>query len=267
MFCAYCGKVAPLTREHIIPASLYRVQKELGDKVIGWNEAAGKVVGSEHQIRDVCEKCNGGQLSELDAYGLKLLTASGFLTKNYTALTADLEFDYHKFARWLLKLSFNSARASGRDKELFESLIPYMLLDKGRPSKSQVAIVAGLAAPIKVSELSGGYEALRELADATGRINPLFIRLAFAGQRNDNFTLRVVMFGPLMFFILLYPPNISAGLASISLKKFIKGTKGLKFLKPESSRLWLDAGSRTWVDYYTPQVEKIAAGGFDHSYK
>ncbi len=38
-----------------------------------------------------------------------------------------LDYDYHLLKRWLLKMSYNSARMSGSDVPLFRHLIPYIM--------------------------------------------------------------------------------------------------------------------------------------------
>lgn len=169
MICAYCKQEASATREHVIPAFIYRFQKQSEASVIGWNEVAKKMVGGEHQVKDVCETCNGGVLSALDAYGKEFLNSNGFLTQNYTALSADLTYDYDQLARWLLKISFNSTRIDRGHSHLFEKFIPFILNGAPAPSKADFAIVATLAAPVPIDELNGDYEVLHSLAGLTAR--------------------------------------------------------------------------------------------------
>lgn len=261
MICAYCRQDATATREHVIPAFIYRFQKELEKNVIGWNEAAKKMVGGEHQVKDVCRTCNGGVLSNLDAFGKKFLITNGFLTQNYTKREADLTYDYNQLVRWLLKISFNSTRTNSDHTHLFEKFIPYILEGTPSPKKTDFAVVATLAAPVTTEELGGDYQALQALADESGRVNPFFMRISYGPNRYETFTLRVVMFGPLLFFLLMYVPGVPTGLASNETKRLLKKFPNLTLLQPSTTRAFLKANSTTWLDYSTAQFDRMNALG------
>lgn len=261
MICAYCKKDAPATREHVIPAFIYRFQKELQAKVIGWNEVANKMVGGEHQVKDVCEKCNGGVLSSLDAYGKEFLIANGFLTQNYIHRRAELSYDYDRLVRWLLKISFNSTRTDQGHVHLFEKFIPYILNGSPSPQKIDFAVLATLAAPVTTEKLNGQYKVFDDLANGSGVVNPFLMRISYGPNQYETFTLRVIMFGPLTFFMLMYVPGVSAGEASIETKRLFKKFSNLTQLKPGTTKAFLTASSTTWLDYYTPQVDRVNALG------
>jgi len=97
--CKYCGKERKLTREHIVPAYMYDFQKELEIKVTGWNEVAGKMVGGELKIKDVCAVCNNGVLSELDDYSKNLLQTSGLLVQSYDKEQISFIYNYDLLLR------------------------------------------------------------------------------------------------------------------------------------------------------------------------
>ncbi len=252
MTCAYCKKQAVATREHVIPAFIYRFQKELEGKVIGWNEVAKKMVGSEHQIRDVCEVCNGGVLSELDYYGKNFLISAGFLTQNYSNLDADFTYDYDLLSRWLLKISFNSSRTDRAHSHLFEKFVPYILENSPTPNKNDFAIIATLAAPVKTNDLGDDYKIFRVLAGASGRVNPFLMRIAYGPDNYKTFTLRIVMFGPLIFFLLMFLPGIPVGVCANETKQFLKRTPNTVLLQRKRPRVLLEAGVTTWLEYYAP---------------
>ncbi|GLO12091.1 hypothetical protein PPUJ20028_06720 [Pseudomonas putida] len=264
MICAYCKQEAPATREHVIPAFIYRFQKQLEANVIGWNEVAKKMVGGEHQVKDVCGACNSGVLSSLDAYGKSFLTSNGFLTQNYSKLYAELTFDYDQLARWLLKISFNSTRTDRGHSHLFERFIPFILNGAPAPSKADFAIVSTLAAPLTIKQLKGDYEALQNLADQDGRVNPFFMRIAYGPDTYNTFTLRVVMFGPLTFFLLMYLPGVPAGSIANETKRLLKDMAGLTLLQPGSTKAFLTAGPASWMDYYAAQIMRVKNLGAYH---
>lgn len=261
MICAYCKQDAAATREHVIPAFIYRFQKELENNVIGWNEAAKKMVGGEHQVKDVCRTCNGGVLSNLDAYGKEFLIANGFLTQNYTRREAELTYDYNRLVRWLLKISFNSTRTNRGHTHLFEKFIPYILNGTPSPKKTDFAVVATLAAPVTTEELGDDYQVLQALANGSGRVNPFFMRISYGPNRYETFTLRVVMFGPLTFFLPMYVPGVPAGIASNETKRLFKDIPNLTLLQPSTTKAFLKASSTTWLDYYTAQFGRVNALG------
>ncbi|MGB6212076.1 hypothetical protein [Pseudomonas mandelii] len=260
VICAYCKQETTPTREHVIPAFLYRFQKELESNVVGWNEVAEKMIGGEQTVRDVCQICNGLKLSLLDDYGKKLLTENCILKQNYDKLSLDFNHNYEFLARWLLKISFNSSRTDNAHAHLFEKFIPFMLDGKNPPAKNEIVIIGSLAAPLLVDELQGDYEVFRGLAGACGRINPFFVRIGYGPNNFKSYTLRIVMFGPLLFSILMFMPGTSAGVASIETKQLLKQLlpEGA-LLSSKRSRALLKPGKATWVDYYGAQVTRVRA--------
>lgn len=260
VICAYCKKETLPTREHVIPAFLYRSQKEFESKVVGWNEVAEKMVGGEQTVRDVCQACNGVKLSFLDDYGKKLLTDNNMLKQNFDKSFLDFSHNYELLARWLLKISYNSSRTDNAHAHLFEKFVPFILDGINPPAKSEVVIIASLAAPLLAEEIKEDYEIFRILAGAKGRINPFFVRIGYGPKNAEPYTLRIVMFGPLMFSILIFTPGTSAGTASIKTRQFLKqllpeGT----LLSPKRSRALLKPGKTTWLDYYGAQVMRVRA--------
>ena len=68
--CAYCGSSGPLTREYLWPASLHQRLMEANNdpKGLFWLRRANAEIEGEPKLRDVCQACNNGVLSQLDAY-------------------------------------------------------------------------------------------------------------------------------------------------------------------------------------------------------
>jgi hypothetical protein len=102
-----------MTREHVIPR-WYLDPKRNRESTNFLERAPTRWVNSDFVVRDVCQVCNGGSLSQLDEYardtwryGLR----AGDSERDGVVLSAD----YKLLARWLLKVSFNSARAHNTD--------------------------------------------------------------------------------------------------------------------------------------------------------
>jgi hypothetical protein len=114
--CAYCGGPPPLTREHIWPAGFLRRQ----DFGIKFSARAGKTFAGDLVIGDVCETCNNGPLSVLDSHACELYDRR-FGKRIEAGSVVTFTYDYGLLMRWLLKISYNSARSTGRDAELLSS--------------------------------------------------------------------------------------------------------------------------------------------------
>lgn len=107
MYCAFCGKTGPMTKEHIWPKWLH----DSGDYRLKYHSAPDKVLPAEHVIKDVCGECNNGSLSTLDDYAKSL--HHRYFSKGYQTIKKEtFKYDFEKLTKWLLKVSYNSARTS-----------------------------------------------------------------------------------------------------------------------------------------------------------
>lgn len=258
--CAYCKQEGVLTREHVVPAFAYAFQKELESSVIGWNEAAGKMVGGELKIKDVCAACNNGVLSTLDSSGKALLVDSGILTSNFTKLSLMLSHDYDLLARWLLKISYNSSRTDGEHSHLFEKFVPYILGKETTPSRAKISILAYLAGPTYPNEEDRQRPPYAKVIGPTNRFNPFLVRISYGFVRGgNNYTLRLVILGPLVFYMLVFNDSVLPGHAAAAVRHFLKVSPGAVELKPSRGFVELNAGRRSWIDLYENQVNRARA--------
>jgi hypothetical protein len=129
---------SPLTHEHIFPASLDR---EFGKDAARMAEPywidrlEKKMVGGEPTIKDVCRTCNNVVLSQLDEYGLQLYRRYFYRIAEQSDSVL-FEFDYDRLLRWLLKMTYNSARANqASDLEALGRLRAYIIGNKVRPRR------------------------------------------------------------------------------------------------------------------------------------
>ena len=262
--CAYCKQERPATREHVIPAFMYALQKQAGDGIIGWNEVIEKMVGGEAKVKDVCADCNNRVLGELDAYGKDLLSESGLLVHNYLKRSLTLRYDYGLLLRWLLKVSFNSSRTDGAHSHLFEEHIPFILGTVDAPPRYKVGLAAYMASPVVLGQSQVDQEPFRTAARGSKTLNPFLVRICYGFiPGGDVYTLRMNIFGPVVFYMMLFNEGTLPGHAAASLRRFLKMTPGAMELIPTRRFVQLQAGAQTWLDLYAHQVQRVhsIAGG------
>ena len=188
--------------------------------------------------------CNSGPLSVLDSYGKGLLESAGVLVRDYPKIDITIEYDYDQLLRWLLKISFNSSRSDGAHSHLFEKYAKYMLGKGQSPKRSEIAILGYLAAPACID---AGIEKLK---------NPFFVRICY-GETNDFYTLRVVCFGPLYFFILIFQEDVLPGHAAAAIRRMIKTQLGAIELTSNRRMAVLHVGQSSWLDLYAAQAARL----------
>lgn len=258
--CAYCNSEASMTREHVIPGFMYAFQKTIESSVIGWNEVAGKMVPGELKVKDVCATCNHGPLSDLDTYGQGLLAKAGIMVPNYKRLRVCFTFDFHLLARWLLKISFNSSRTDGAHAHLFAGLEPYILGTSAKCPPARFAVISYLAGPTELAESERNRAPFVGLVDSTGRFNPFLVRICYGAMAGaSNYTLRLVILGPLVFYLPMFRPDVLPGHAASAVRQLLKLVVGGSQLKPGQRFIELHSGAKTWIDLYEDQVARVRA--------
>jgi hypothetical protein len=184
--CAYCKKEKKLTKEHIWPASIVR---KLNDRA-RYSSTFKKLVTSDLVIKDVCADCNGGPLSIIDAYGLKLFDK--YFEKDIDIKqTIKFEYDFKLLSRWLLKLSFNSARASKSDYLRLEKYAP-MLIDLELELPNDFSITLDIVEPTIINSK-------KTFKPNTNRI----CSIQFPKDIGDWCTVRLVTINSFYFWILI----------------------------------------------------------------
>ncbi|WP_146109982.1 HNH endonuclease [Salinibacter sp. 10B] len=147
--CAYCGKKGQLSKEHLYPDCLQ--SRRDGDRVYSSNAISDKFVpGSALQIKDVCETCNNGVLSELDQYFCGLYDS--FIDGRTVRSGEQVQFryEYDDLLRWLLKMLYNNARAGKAAKKHVDRLQEYSGYIIGEESiPPEVLLLARLTVPFE----------------------------------------------------------------------------------------------------------------------
>lgn len=144
--CAYCGNNTQLTKEHVIPRWFTALpsDSEVFNARSPINHVSGDIL-----IKDVCQTCNNVKLGELDSYG-KYLYNQFFGEFVYAGETIIFDYDQDLLFRWLLKLSFNSARAHNADTEILSMFVDQMLGKS--PFDQRVRVFVNLVIPSNMDD-------------------------------------------------------------------------------------------------------------------
>lgn len=268
--CAYCQQDRQPTREHVIPAFIYAFQKELEEGIIGWNEVAQRMVGGEGKVKDVCAECNNVVLGQLDTYGKQLLTESGLLVQNYTKTTLSLKYNYSLLLRWLMKISFNSSRMDGVHAPIFSEHIQFMRGLASPPPRHRVAAVLYLARPELLGKSRIASEPFVTIAQGSNLLNPFLVRISYGAQPGENeYLLRLNIFGPAVFYLLFFHDHVLPGHAAAAIRRLLKHIPTGIELGPRRQLVEVSVGEKSWLDLYEPQVARTIAlrglrGQFPH---
>lgn len=253
--CAYCKFDTPPTREHIIPAFIYALGRS-GNGFTGWNLSAEKMLKSEQVIKDVCAACNNGPLSDLDAYAKNFLGNAGLLEDNFPDTELVLHYDYQRLLRWLLKVSFNSARAHGSHGPLFDRFCTFIREGEPSPERHQVSLVVQLLGPKLVGAAERAKMDPSIRVEPDGKWNPFSFRNGWAPQLDEAglYRLRTIIVGPAVFYLVLFSDGVSAREASKALRKLLRLHLPAKELSPRYRAAAIAASKQTWLEFYAPQV-------------
>lgn len=141
--CAYCKNSKKLTREHIIPDWFLKIDPSDDDSMF-FERIPKKFLYTDAVIKDVCSECNNSHLSNLDSYG-KALYDTFFNEHIYKNETIDFKYDYDLLVKWLIKLSYNSARANKTDLEVLEDY-GNLIINDNAMSEEVIVYCASMAA-------------------------------------------------------------------------------------------------------------------------
>lgn len=246
MLCRYCQLEKIMTREHIIPRFIYKFLKSATPPLIGWNERAGKLISGEATIADVCGDCNGGALSDLDAYGKFFLENNGFLSKVYTKEKTDINYNYDILLRWLLKICYNAVTAKN-DPSLpyFEKHKDYILNGAPPITQRQITLFIGLASPVNATDdFCAQYPELVSKEKLCGPFS-FHINEVIKPYLEYNAAVTGVTIGNLFFHIAIFDNFL---LDRSELINTMCNISNLKVLNPKSSVISISTCGMTWLE-------------------
>lgn len=193
--CAYCGAVENLTREHIFPES---VISRYEGYLLSCTDRSDTFFRADLVVKDVCAFCNNGFLSRLDNYFISLFER--YMT--VPILPGDkveIEFDYNSLLRFLLKVSYNSSRASGDGVQAIEVLSRYVPFMQGYESSASDVM-------LRLQIFTSAKKFNLETNRVEGLLDAYMLRSAkipYNGSQCDNFIIRMVAFNSFWFYLII----------------------------------------------------------------
>jgi hypothetical protein len=193
MECAYCCLPRKLSREHIWPNGFLR----RGNFQIKYSAKAKRTFKGDLIVKDVCEVCNSGPLSQLDKYACDLYDSNFRLFPEHLT-PVRFSFEYGALTRWLLKIAFNSARAQGHeDAELLGHYRQCLLAD-GDICPLYVNFLIALVGPGTLTSNSGRPD--KRIYPQAARSGPMLVPNVNGYQHVST---RVVMINGYFFTLIL----------------------------------------------------------------
>lgn len=193
--CAFCSNLSVLTREHVWPRCIVDRTPQYNAHFRG---ESGKFFSGDLMVKDVCGKCNNGPLSELDSYICDLYDTQlhAIVQPRQSIL---FRHTYSLLLRWLLKISYNSARANHSDVDALRGFTPYILFGGDPPPN--VAVHLELIRPAKNPRFKEGTSDMRLIPPQSIRCCRVQTPLSVTG----GITLRLVAINSFYFWILIRP--------------------------------------------------------------
>ncbi len=242
--CAYCGEAGPFTKEHIFPAFLYNI---LLAQKFGYQPQSDKFITSEPTIKDVCSKCNNGNLSKLDAYAKHFIGINQCERVFSKKSKHRLVYDFHLLQRWLLKVSYNAMRANNYDKGLISQMVPYIMYGSEPPIFNQLAVEIVLNQELTAVD----RKSLRNNSNETKDIEPRFLRTGnFIQVSSDTHLFRFIAINAFYFYSIVgNEPRLDKSISEI-----LKEIPSKRYsLSPSKVTKEVKTSSRTILDVYTDE--------------
>jgi hypothetical protein len=145
--------------------------------------------------------------------------------------------------------------------------VSFILGSSPVPQRRRIALLAYLSAPELLDKSKIMAEPFVKVAKGSNVLNPFLVRICYGLTRGEPYTLRVNIFGPIVFYLLMFAEDTKPGYAASAIRKFVKASSGAVELKPSQKFVELSAGPKSWLDLYEPQVRRTIALKSDGSLK
>src|SRR3990167_3011885 len=224
--CAFCGEQKNLSREHIFPNGVIRTFRH---DMLSYTDKSDKMFKAALTVKDVCESCNNGSLSQLDSCFIQLY--KNFMqTPLLPGSNAEFNFNYNLLLRELLKISFNSARASADGFKAVNALKKYVPYILGKVSEAPDVM---LRLQIVTSS--------KQLNTKTNQIERMMeaellrcCKIDYKGPQHSFFIVRLVALNSFWFYLIVPLKNVSTSKKEAFLTGFL-GSSNLKGVPLASS--------------------------------
>jgi len=186
-------------------------------------------VGKDQTSRDVCGPCNHGPLSKLDGY-VRTLYDRYIRHWVVEGQEVELEYDYGKLLRWLMKLSYNSARTTGRDARMLAK--HRSVLIEPNPV-SPIFAVAWVGTIMPAHVLDPGASRFRRVNPAGARCGPIVIP-GYEGLP-DVFTRAVLINSYVFTLLVIDDPWLNANAHALRLdRRRVRNTASIRRIDAHS---------------------------------
>ncbi|RWP67751.1 hypothetical protein [Mesorhizobium sp.] len=222
-----------------------------------WLRRIDQEIIGEPVIKDVCASCNNGPLSTLDAYICQLFDrhCARILTRGEIVT---FSYDYHRLKRWLLKMSYNSARMHGAmDLMVYPPLLPY-IVDGQEPLGRSVRLFLQLSYPGKVS--SRDRELYLEGGDEPEIWEPKLNRVghAYITILGKSKLLRIVHLQSFIFYLAFFEPGSGASTTKEFISAFTAHSPGtIELLASRSDVTLACEGLDAWDAFKGSRENKL----------
>jgi hypothetical protein len=256
--CAYCGSEAGSTREHLWPKGLHlRLVRANNAEELFWLARIGQEIKGQPTIKDVCAACNNGTLSELDNYMCELFDRYFIhILKRHQKIR--FQHDYHRLKRWLLKISFNSARIHNSiDCFVYPPLLPY-ISGKSEDAGRSVQLYAQLSYPGEVPESELAEDALRPLIfqPTMNRVGHMWFTAHGVGKK----LLRAVHLRSYSFYLAFFEPEETSSVLLGFSNEFLSRMAETVLLRPSIGIAELVCnGTDAWVSFAQSREAQLVA--------
>jgi hypothetical protein len=216
-----------------------------------WVARLDKALSNEPTIRDVCAVCNNGELSTLDNYICQVFDRDFSVIRDRGEKVA-LEYDYHLLKRWLLKMSYNSARMSGSDIPGFQPLLPYIMgqsLSAGRTVKLFLEMTYPSEIPSEETQ-----------AGMPTTVRPVVNRVGFVGYEAPTGMklVRAVHLRSFCFLLAFLPQTASAASMRAFVEEFLSSRPAARELRASMSRVTLHCdGIDCWTSLKSGMTHRL----------
>lgn len=212
--CAFCRTNNNLSREHVFPNGVIR---KFETEMLSYNDQANKVFKSDLVVKDVCENCNNGALSEVDCKFVKLFEEN-MLEPLQPGDDLEFKFDYNDLLKALLKISFNSARASSdgfKAVAAMKKYAPYILGKVIEPPNIM----------IRLQIITSSKKLNTETNKVEGMLKAELLRsckVKYNGPKHSNFMIRLVALNSFWFYVIFPLKPVSTSKMNSFLEGFLK---------------------------------------------